>query len=203
MQEKCLIRLIPKVRLQIPGAGLGAYLSARQRITVGEGKQNGRHGVCSLRKGAGKERNMRLSRFFRAKGFTLVELLVVVAIIGVIAGLAIPRFMRSSSRTKQGEAQLILKQIYDMQRAYRQLHDTYYPGDGSTIVAQPGGAIGSLDVEIMSSARYSYSITATRTSFVATAGTKKATGLDDDPTLDMWSIDQTGILNCVSNDAQN
>jgi prepilin-type N-terminal cleavage/methylation domain-containing protein len=146
---------------------------------------------------------MRLFRFFRRKGFTLVELLVVVAIIGVIAGLAVPRFMRSSSKAKQGEAQLILKQIYDMQRAYCQAHDTYYPSDGSTVVTQPGGAIGSLDVEVMSSARYSYSVTATRTSFTATAGTKKATGLDDDPTLDVWSIDQTGILTCVSNDAQN
>jgi type IV pilus assembly protein PilE len=203
MQKKCLSRRNSKARQQIPDVGREAYLSIRQRITVRNGKQNKRHGVCSLRKGAGKERNMRLFRFFRGKGFTLVELLVVVAIIGVIAGLAIPRFMRSSSRTKQGEAQLILKQIYDMQRAYRQLHDTYYPGDGSTVVTQPGGAIGSLDVEIMSSARYSYSITATRTSFVATAGTKKATGLDDDPTLDVWSIDQTGILTCVSNDAQN
>jgi len=138
----------------------------------------------------------------KKKGFTLVELLVVVAIIGVIAGLAIPRFMRSSSRAKQGEAQLILKQIYDMQRAYRQQHDAYYPTDGSTIVVQPGDAIGSLDVEVMSSARYSYSVTATRTSFVANAGSKKATGLDDDPTLDAWSINQSGILTCVSNDVQ-
>ncbi len=146
---------------------------------------------------------MKLFRFFKRKGFTLVELLVVVAIIGVIAGLAIPRFMRSSSKAKQGEAQLILKQIYDMQRAYCQAYDTYYPSDGSSVVMQPGGAIGSLDVEVMSSARYSYSVTATRTSFTATAGTKKATGLDDDPTLDVWRIDQTGILTCVSNDAQN
>jgi len=152
--------------------------------------------------GAGKENGMILLRFFKRKGFTLIELLVVVAIIGVIAGLAIPRFMQSSGRSKQSEAQLILKQIYDMQRAYRQLHDTYYPSDGSTIVAQPGGVIGSLDVEIMPSARYSYSITATRTSFAATAGTKKATGLDDDPALDMWSIDQTGTLTCVSNDVR-
>lgn len=139
----------------------------------------------------------------RWKGFTLVELTIVIAIIAALAAIAIPRFMRSSTKTKQSEAQVILKQIYTMQRTYRQEKDTYYPSDGSTIVVQPGGTFGSLDVELMSSARYSYSVTASRTSFVATAGTKSATGLDDDPTLDVWTIDQTGKLTCITDDAQN
>lgn len=146
---------------------------------------------------------MRLSLCFRRKGTTLVELAVVLAVIGALAVLAIPRFMRASTRTKQSEAQLILKQIYTMQKAYRHEHDTYYPSDGSTIVVQPGGTIGSLGVEVMRSAYYSYSVTANRTSFVATAGSKGATGLDDDPTLDVWTIDQTGNLRCLTDDAQH
>ena len=140
---------------------------------------------------------------YRQKGFTLVELLVVVAIIGVIAGLAIPRFMRSTAKSKQGEPQLILKQILSMERAYRQEKDAYYPSDGSTVVVQPGQVIGPLGVEIMPSARYSYSLTGHRTSFVATAGSKAPSGLDDDPTLDVWSIDQTGTLSCLSDDAKD
>jgi type IV pilus assembly protein PilA len=135
------------------------------------------------------------------KGFSLVELTIVVAIIGVLAALAIPNFMSSSAKAKQNEAQLILKQIYEMQHAYRQDKDTYYPSDGSTIVIQPGESIGPLFVELASSARYSYSITANQTSFTATAGTKSTTGLDDDPTPDVWTIDQTGTLTCVTNDA--
>jgi type IV pilus assembly protein PilA len=135
------------------------------------------------------------------KGFSLVELTIVVAIIGVLAALAIPNFMSSSAKAKQNEAQLILKQIYEMQHTYRQDKDTYYPSDGSTIVIQPGESIGPLFVELASSARYSYSITANQTSFTATAGTKSTTGLDDDPTPDVWTIDQTGTLTCVTNDA--
>ena len=137
----------------------------------------------------------------REKGFSLVELTIVVAIIGVLAALAIPNFMSSSAKAKQSEAQLILKQIYEMQHTYRQEKDTYYPSDGSTIVVQPDETIGPLYVEVASSARYSYSITANQTSFTATAGTKSATGLDDDPTSDIWTIDQTGTLTCVTNDA--
>lgn len=144
---------------------------------------------------------MKLRLRYGQKGYTLIELFVVVVIIGVIAALAIPRFMQSTAKTKQGEAQLILKQVYEMQRAYRQEKDSYYPSNGSTIVVQPGGTFGPLGVELMPSARYSYSITASRTSFVATAGSKDASGLDDDATLDVWTIDQTGTLTCVSDDA--
>ncbi len=137
----------------------------------------------------------------REEGFTLLELTIVVIIIGILAAIAIPSFMGSSAKAKQSEAQLILKQIYAMQQAYRQEKDSYYPSDGSTVVAQPGGVISPLNVEIASSARYSYSVTANKTNFVATAGTKSPSGLDDDPTLDVWTMDQTGTLTCVSNDA--
>lgn len=139
----------------------------------------------------------------KQKGVTLIELMVVVIVIAVLATIAIPRFMRASTKTKQGEAQLILKQIYVMQRVYRQQNNTYFPGDGSTVVVQPGESISLLDVEIMPSARYSYSITGGANDFEATAGSKAPTGLDDDPALDVWSIDQTGTLTCVTDDSQN
>ncbi len=146
---------------------------------------------------------MRSKKHWRNKGFTLIELMIVVVIIAILAAMAIPRFMRTSVKTKQTEARLILKQIYTMERAYRQEKDSYYPGDGSTIVAQPGGAFAALYVEIMTPAYYSYSISGDASSFSATAGSKSATGLDGDPTLDVWTIDQTGNLTCVTDDSED
>ena len=136
-------------------------------------------------------------------GFTLIELMIVVVIIGILASMATPRFMRTSVKAKQSEAKLNLKQIYTMENAYRQEKDTYYPGDRSTVVAQTGEAFVPLCVEIMFPAYYSYSITGNATSFVATAGSKKPTGLDDDPTLDVWTVNQNGIITCITDDSND
>lgn len=134
------------------------------------------------------------------KAFTLIESMVVVIVIAVLAALAIPRFMRTTTKSKQTEAKLILKQIYTMERAYRQEKNAYYPGDGSAVVAQPGDIIGPPGVEILPAVYYSYSITRNADGFTATAGSKSATGLDDDATLGVWTIDQTSNLTVTTDD---
>jgi len=130
-------------------------------------------------------------------GFTLIELMIVVVIIGVLAMMAIPRFMSVSTKNKQAEAKLILKQIYVNQRAYRQAGVSYYLPAGPASANSPD-ALRELTIEISTKARYTYTIAGNADGFIATA---TSSILDDDPVLDVWQIDDGGRLVCVSDDA--
>jgi prepilin-type N-terminal cleavage/methylation domain-containing protein len=63
--------------------------------------------------------DLRLARRTRW-GFTLVELMIVVVILGILAGIAIPAFTRYTKRAKTGEAVGNIRAIYQGQMTYFQ-----------------------------------------------------------------------------------
>jgi type IV pilus assembly protein PilA len=73
----------------------------------------------------------------KAKGFTLIELMIVVAIIGILAAIAIPNFLRYQLRSKFAELKTNVEAIYKSEESLRQ-------GERVLCVAAPTGAYAQL-----------------------------------------------------------
>jgi len=135
----------------------------------------------------------------RERGITLLEILITLAIMGILAALAIPNYFYSSTRTYQKEATQVLKQIYVMQRAYFVEHECYYiPPDGTVVNRDNPQGFKTLYVDIIATGRYTYTIEENDGGFLARA---VASDLDEDPTIDEWTIDHRGMMIAVSDDA--
>jgi prepilin-type N-terminal cleavage/methylation domain-containing protein len=66
-----------------------------------------------------------LRRMRNEKGFTLVELAVVIVIIGVLAAFAVPRFRDATERSKAAEAFNYLAAVRASQERYQPRQGTY------------------------------------------------------------------------------
>jgi type IV pilus assembly protein PilA len=76
-------------------------------------------------------------------GFTLVELMIVVALLGVLASVAVPGFMSYQARTRRSEAYSNLKAVAEAQVAFYALRGLYHGTGLSWPDPVPYGGLGT------------------------------------------------------------
>jgi type IV pilus assembly protein PilA len=152
------------------------------------------------------------------KGFTLIELMIVVAIIGILAAIAIPNFLKFQAKSKQSEAKTNLKAIYTAETSYFGEYSTYntfdsvnwapvgtsqrydYSLGADQGIANPPGPGATLLIVSTDGVDDSGSITA-GDDVDQNVFTSAAIGnIDNDAALDEWSINDNNSLVNVNND---
>ena len=69
---------------------------------------------------------MKKNKHRKQAGFTLIELMVVVVIIAILAGLVIPRFMGETDKAKQAKAKMQIESLESALKMYK-LDNGSYP----------------------------------------------------------------------------
>ena len=59
------------------------------------------------------------------KGFTLIELMIVVGIIGILVAIAAPNFSRYQSKARQSEAKIALAAVYGAEKSFYSEYSSY------------------------------------------------------------------------------
>ena len=101
------------------------------------------------------------------KGFTLIELMIVIAIIGILAAIAIPQFSAYRTRSYNSAAQSDLRNCATAQEAYYVDHQTY-TGVATNLVGTYGLQTSTNVVLTTAGSATGYTITAYHTSGDAT-----------------------------------
>ena len=136
-----------------------------------------------------------------SRGFTLIELMIVVAIIGILAAIAIPNFLSFQARARQSETKTNLKAIFtSIQSLYAERGQLncgfcgWSPESGNryTYRAHNGTA------EVQRDGTHSGSVSAASAAAVDTGlgtFTINAVGnIDSDTFMDEWGMNDSNVL---------
>ena len=126
--------------------------------------------------------------------------MIVVAIIGILAGLAVPKFNLFQAKARQAEVKSNLSSIYTLQQSYFGDNDAYFAFANLTRANCAAGQGLGFTPAPCGQLRYTYGsvVTANPPTFVATGTAAVATIYPGcaapNGTADTWSIDQNKTL---------
>ena len=138
-------------------------------------------------------------------GFTLIELMITVAIIGLLAMIALPRFENYRKKAKQSEAKINLKAIYTQELTFfaeasrytELLSELGWKPQGICLYEYSVGADTAGNPTPGGPPSGNHPAFANQTAFNAVAWGN----LDSDPIIDTWEISKDYTLRNTSDDS--
>ena len=136
-----------------------------------------------------------MTRLSSTRGFTLVELMVIVAIVSILAAIALPLYQKYQVKAKESEMAMNLATIRICQECYKSENDVFLPCDPSPGVMPHGNAVlwvpvgaawDKIGFEPDRTVRYQYEVV---TGADSSSGGKEGTTYDATATGD---VDQDG-----------
>ncbi len=83
--------------------------------------------------------NQKKDKILNNRGFTLIELMVVIVILGILAGLIVPKIMDAPEKAKRSKARMQIESLETALKMYK-LDNGVYPPSLQGLVEQADGA---------------------------------------------------------------
>lgn len=137
------------------------------------------------------------------KGFTLIELMIVVAIIGILAAIAIPKFADLINKSKEGATKGALSSIRSAIQVYYGDNEGWFPADTLGVLTVQSKYINSISVAKLPGTNHadSNAVLAVVTSTYTGAGLGQDVGgwayFNNPLTPNVWG---NFIVNCIHED---
>ncbi|CAA6811359.1 MAG: Pilus assembly protein PilE [uncultured Thiotrichaceae bacterium] len=140
------------------------------------------------------------------QGFTLIEIMIVVAIIGIISAVAYPSYLAQVQQSRRSDAQVGLQQLAQRQEAYFSRSYSY----ASTLEQLGYGNVTSIDspegmylhsISATSPSACDGTATASCTSFTVSAVPKAGNSQASDNDCATFTLDNVGRKSAENNDS--
>lgn len=139
-----------------------------------------------------KEMLKRLSKH-KLNGMSLIEILIVLAIVGILLSMAVPKFMKLIGRSKSLEAQTQLKYLVDLQTNFFYINSKYSNSlnevgfEQATLVTEGGKANYKIEISDASSSNFTAKATA-------------VVDFDQDGQFNVWQVNNKSEIKEVIED---